>query len=80
MYSLQEKNGFIPDISPEEEREQEELERERKGYFHCFTEIEYLSPQTQKYREKTVAIVEDAATGKIHYVDLEQLRFVPIEK
>ena len=80
MYSLQKKNGFIPGISPEEEREQEELERERKGYFHCFTEIEDLSPQTQKYREKTVAIVEDAATGKIHYVDLEQLRFVPIEK
>ena len=80
MFSLQKEIGFTPDISPEEEREQEELCRERQGYFHCFTEIEYSSPQTQKYREKTVAIVEDAATGKIHYVDLEQLRFVPIEK
>lgn len=64
-------------FSPSEQiqDEMEELARKREGFFHRFVNIEEKSPQSGNFREKTVALIEDAQTGKLHYVDVDLIVF-----
>lgn len=64
---------FYPD--EQEQDRMKELTKKREGYFHCLTNIEEQSPQSGNFREKTVALVEDAQTGKLHHVDIDLIVF-----
>lgn len=64
---------FSPD--DEERKEIEELARQRLGYFHRWVEVEDLSSKSGRFREKTVALIEEIETGKMHYVEIEQIKF-----
>lgn len=66
---------FDPDMTEKEEREIEELTRERKGYFHCWTEESERSPQTGEVYNKKLALIEDAATGMVHKVEYDLIKF-----
>lgn len=74
-FSLGHYPGFEPDRTEKEEREVEELIRERKGYFHCWTEEETTNPQTGAVYNKKIALVEDATTGKVHKVEYDLIKF-----
>ena len=65
---------FIPD-NDRAQKENEESSRQKEGRFHGLAQIEELSAQSGKFREKTVAVVEDIQTGKMHFVDLELMHF-----
>ncbi len=65
---------FIPD-DDQAQKENEESSRQREGRFHGLARVEEQSPQSGRFREKTVAVVEDIETGKLHFVDFELLHF-----
>lgn len=74
-YSLRECE-FYPDLTEEEQKEQENETRERDGFFHQWIEVEELSTQSGNYINVTKALVEDAETGKLHKVDTHLITFV----
>lgn len=64
---------YIPDVTDKEEQEMYERCKERRGYFHRWTE-EVDASQDLPFI-KPIALVEDADTGKIHEVEYHNLRF-----
>lgn len=68
--------SFSPD--EKEQKENEELARKRLGYFHRWVEIEEKSAQSGRFREKTVALVEEVDTGKMYYVEVELIHFTQL--
>ena len=59
---------FEPDLTDEQQKEQEEETRQRNGYFHKWVEESDISPQTQEPYTKTLALVEDIETVKMYKV------------
>jgi len=68
-FTLDNPIGFNPNVNAQGRQEWKD------GFFHLFTHIEELSPQSQRFREKCVALVEDLETGRVHYVDIECFKF-----
>ena len=68
--------SFSPD--EKEQKEIEELARKRFGYFHRWVEIEEQSAQSGRFREKTVALVEEVDTGKMYYVEVDFIHFTQL--
>lgn len=66
---------FRPGLSEEEQRRLDENTRERYGYFHKWVTVEEQSPQSGRFYDKTVALVEDVETGKLYKVDTELMKF-----
>lgn len=64
---------FDPDASPAQEEEMKELCRERRGFFHRWTEDVDNSKDIPFV--KAMALVEDADTGQIHVVEYHNIRF-----
>lgn len=57
-----------------EETEKEQGQRE--GIFHCWHEVEELSPCSSNYIIKKVALVEELLTGTVHEVEHYNLKFI----
>ena len=57
-------DGFDPDAT-----------RERDGYFHKWVEEQDVSPQTGEAYTKTLALVEDAESGKVYKVETDLVTF-----
>lgn len=64
---------FIPNPTPQEQIQMEELSKERQGFFHCWVndvdnskDIPYI---------KTMALVEDESDGTVHMVEYQNLKF-----
>ena len=72
---MERQDGFIPDFDLDE-KDGNEAQPEQKGYFHCWVCEERKSEQSGQFWEETVALVEDAFTGKMHHIDYDLLRFV----
>ena len=66
---------FEPDLTDEQQKEQEEETRQRNGYFHKWVEESDISPQTQELYTKTLALVEDIETGKMYKVEPDLIKF-----
>lgn len=66
---------FHPGLSPEEEKEQYEMTRERAGIFHGLAKKEECSSQSGNFIEITYALVENCETGKFEYILPELLTF-----
>ncbi len=66
---------FEPDLTDEQQKEQEEETRQRNGYFHKWVEESDISPQTQEPYTKTLALVEDIETGKMYKVEPDLIKF-----
>ena len=64
---------FDPEETKQEHRE--ERQREREGIFHCWHEVEELSPCSGNYIIKKVALVEELLTGIVHEVEHCNLKF-----
>lgn len=64
---------FIPDSTPKEMTEMEELSKERSGYFHRWVDDVDTSKDIPYI--KTMALVEDDADGSIHMVEFQNLKF-----
>ncbi len=73
MYLL-ECDGFNPDASPKELAEYECCSQEREGYFHRWMDDNETGKDIPYV--KTVALVEDAESGKMNIVEYYNLRFV----
>lgn len=69
------RNGFDPDMTDEELKEEHERTRERAGFFHKWVEESDISPQTQELYTKTLALVEDIETGKMYKVEPDLIKF-----
>ena len=67
LFRLGDVDGFNPNLSPEEQKEQEEREKERKGIFHCWAPCLEHNPQIDQNVPSVCAIVEDE-DGKLHEV------------
>ncbi|MBQ3631963.1 MAG: hypothetical protein II949_12085 [Prevotella sp.] len=65
---------FIPN-DDSGQKGNEESSRQREGRFYGLAKVEEQSAQSGRFREKTVAVVEDIQTGKLHFVDLELMHF-----
>lgn len=68
-FTLDPLEGFNPDVETSDEQKWKE------GFFHLFTHVEEKSPQSELFREKCVALIEDAETGRVHYVDVDSFKF-----
>ena len=66
---------FIPDATDKEKQEMEERCKERYGYFHKWIEDVDCSKEIPCI--KTMALVEEANSGKIHEVEIHNLKFTP---
>lgn len=64
---------FIPDATPKERKEMEELSKERIGYFHRW--IDDVDTSKDIPYVKTMALVEDNADGAVHMVEYYNLKF-----
>lgn len=64
---------FHPDRTETEEKEMEELSKEREGYFHCWTEDVDTSKEIPYI--KKMALVENPEDGSIHMVESCNLHF-----
>lgn len=65
---------FIPDPTPKEMEEIEELTKERTGYFHRW--VDDVDTNKDIPYIKTMALVEDNADGLIHMVEFQNLKFL----
>jgi len=65
---------YAPDLV--ESEGERGLPCELDGYFHCWVKEERKSPQSDLFREETVALVEEESTGKMYHVDYDLLRFL----
>lgn len=68
--------GFDPEQSEEEINQSNERKRKREGIFHGWHDIEVKSTSSDNYLIKKVALIEDAATGRINEVFHENFQFV----
>lgn len=75
-FSLETFVGFNPELTPQEEKEQEEPTRLRQGYFHGIVKREEKSAQSGNFIEVSHALVEDCETGKMYYVLPELITFI----
>ncbi len=64
---------FLPDPTPKEKEEMEELSKVRSGYFHRWVDDVDTSKDIPYI--KTMALVEDNADGSIHMVEFHNLKF-----
>ncbi len=76
-FFVERKEGFTPDLDMVDRRNYEEQKLEQNGYFHCWVCEERKSEQSGLFREETVALVEDALTGKMYRIDYDLIRFIP---
>lgn len=65
--------GYIPDLSPNEEKEMQEDTRKRTGYFHRW--VEDVDTSKDIPYVKTMALVEDSEDGRVHMVEYSNIRF-----
>ncbi len=59
--------GFVPDRPADEERQIMEQMAEKEGWFHGWTEIPSINPQTQLPYIERNGVIEDSA-GRLHAV------------
>lgn len=64
---------FLPDLTPNEMEDMEELSKVRTGYFHRWVDDVDTSKDIPYI--KTMALVEDNADGTIHMVEFHNLKF-----
>lgn len=67
IFRLGDVDGYFPGLSPEEQKEKDEQEKERKGIFHCWAPCLEHNPQTDEILPCVCAIIEDN-DGKLHEV------------
>ena len=72
FFRLGDVDGFNPNLSPEEQKEQEEREKERKGIFHCWASCFEHNPQNDQMVQCKCAIIEDK-DGKLHEVPVRNI-------
>lgn len=75
VYALRAEDGFNPDATKEELRQEEEDCRQRDGYFHCWIPVEEMSPQSGNFVTVYKGLVEDADTGNLVKIDTELITF-----
>ena len=54
-----------------------DVHKERQGLFHRWGDVVWYDPNTEKYFQKTIAIVEETPTGIIHEVSPHCIKFIP---
>lgn len=64
---------FIPDPTPKEKEDMEELSKERSGYFHRW--VDDVDTSKDIPYTKTMALVEDNADGSVYTVEYYNLKF-----
>lgn len=64
---------FLPEATPKEAEEMEELSKERWGYFHRWVDDVDTSKDIPYI--KTMALVEDSTDGTVHMVEYQNLKF-----
>lgn len=74
-YSTKPFDGSIGDFESSGE-DYEELTKEREGWFHAWGNAPFYDPRTEIWHDKTVAIIEEKGTGKIHKVQPDFLTFI----
>ena len=74
-YSTKPFDGSIGDFESGGE-DYEELTKEREGWFHSWGNAPFYDPHTEIWHDKTVAIIEEKGTGKIHKVQPDFLTFI----
>ena len=68
--------GFDPEQTEENAKQIEELTKKRQGVFHCWTEKEEKSLQSDNFIIKKVALIEELETGVIHELDFDKFQFI----
>ncbi|MBP5364828.1 MAG: hypothetical protein J6Y82_02755 [Bacteroidales bacterium] len=74
-FDLNEQNLFIGDISLDF-KDKDGILKRRHGLFYRFGDKIVYDSEQEKSFQKTVAIVEEIATGKIYEVAPERVKFV----
>ena len=74
IFKLEEFDGYRPGLSPEEQKEKEEREKERDGIFHCWAPCLVHDPKTDQIVPSVCAIIEDV-DGELHEVPVRRVRF-----
>lgn len=74
-FSLMQEPGFDPYLTEKEQKEQDDLCRIRKGYFHQWIPVESKSPYSENHIIETEGLVEDAKTGKMEMVPFSLITF-----
>lgn len=64
---------FIPDVTDKEKKEMDEHCKERRGYFHRWTEDVDCSKEIPFI--KPMALVEEAESGTMYEVEPHNIRF-----
>ena len=67
------RDGFYPDLTPEEQADKEALARERRGYFHKW--VKEVDSSGDIPRIKTMALVEDAEEGNVYMTEYNNIKF-----
>lgn len=65
--------SFVPDATPEDNKDMDEICKERKGYFHRW--VEDVDSSREIPCLKVFGLVEDADTGELHFVEIHNMRF-----
>lgn len=73
-FRLNYKRGFEPNQTQEEQKEQEEQECIRKGYFHEWASTTD-NDDNVSFRINKVGIVEEEGTGKVYCIFPELIKF-----
>ena len=71
-FQTERQQGFTPDL---DNRNSDNHVEKRVGYFHCWAKEERKSEQSGLFREETIALIEEAQTGKIYHVDYDLFHF-----
>lgn len=73
-------DGFIPDQTEKECKQEQERTRERQGAFHCWVPGLIYSPEMGKDIPGILGLVEEIETGIIHEITPNLIKFcVPCE-
>mgnify|MGYP007070111653 CR=1 FL=1 len=62
QFNLNEQNLTYGDLGF---NDSEGIMEERHGYFHCWGNVTFYDAEEERYKQKTVAIIEDTVTGKV---------------
>ena len=67
---------FNPDESDSEQKQHEEILKEREGVFHGWHEVDEWSSLSENYITKRIALIEDVSSGVVYEVSHENIKFI----
>lgn len=74
-FTLEQFNGTIGDYESAGENA-DEIIKERTGVFHCWGNEPFYDAEVSNFRDRTVGIIEEDATGKVYHVIPQFITFL----